>query len=592
MAQLEVARDNLDAALSRAEEALKISESLRTKVSSRDLRATYFGTIHQQFTLYIDILMRLHKKRPENGFDVRAFEANERGRARSMLEALAESRAGIRQGVDGKLLQRANELQRQLNSAVERRIQLASTKATAAEMTEIERELNELTTANQQAEGEIRTSSPRYAALVQPVPLTLKKIQQEVLDTDTALLVYALGDERSFVWMVTTDSLKSFELAGRAKIEEAARHMYSLLTSRNLQEKGETATQIRARIARDESQFSEASLELSRLLLQPLIGELQQTRLAIVADGALQYVPFAALSAPGAEFKPLITRYEIVSLPSVSVLALIREDSYSRPRAPKSVAVFADPVFDADDERLTSSKVPGKHKGNLSRPRPGELAANVSKAGAPDVTRRALRDFGLGDGSGIARLPFSRREAAAIMALVPAGDGMLALGFGANLAAVISPELSQYRYVHFATHGLLNSKHPELSGVFLSRFNESGKSQDGFLQLHDVYNLKLSADLVVLSACQTALGKDIRGEGLVGLTRGFMYAGAPRVVASLWQVDDAATAELMGMFYKAMLTEGKRPADALRTAQVHMWRTNQWSSPYYWAAFTLQGEWK
>ncbi|HEU0253995.1 MAG TPA: CHAT domain-containing protein, partial [Pyrinomonadaceae bacterium] len=132
----------------------------------------------------------------------------------------------------------------------------------------------------------------------------------------------------------------------------------------------------------------------------------------------------------------------------------------------------------------------------------------------------------------------------------------------------------------------------ELSGVFLSRFNEFGKSQDGFLQLHDVYNLKLSADLVVLSACQTALGKDVRGEGLVGLTRGFMYAGAPRVVASLWQVDDAATADFMREFYAAMLTEGKRPAEALRAAQLRLSKQTQWSSPYYWAAFTLQGEWR
>jgi CHAT domain-containing protein len=189
-------------------------------------------------------------------------------------------------------------------------------------------------------------------------------------------------------------------------------------------------------------------------------------------------------------------------------------------------------------------------------------------------------------------LPFSRREADAIKSLIPEKEVMLALGFRASVATATSPELSQYRYVHFATHGLLNSEQPELSGILLSSYDEFGKRQNGFLQLHDVYNLKLSADLVVLSACETALGKDIRGEGLVGLTRGFMYAGVPRIVASLWNVDDAATAELMGMFYKAMLTEGKRPADALRTAQVHMWRTNQWSSPYYWAAFTLQGEWK
>ena len=582
LAHLEAARGNLESALSHAEAALKISESLRTKVQSHELRATHFGTIHQQFNLYTDILMRLHQKLPYGGFDVMAFEANERGRARSMLEALAESRAGIRHGVEQNLLRRESQLQRQLNSAVERRIQLAG-KASTAEIAEIERELGELTTAYQQVQGEIRNSSPQYSALVQPTPLTLKKIQQQVLDKDTALLVFALGDERSCAWLVTIDSIKSFELAARAEIEATAKRLYTLLTARNRPQKDETTAQRRARIARDDAQYLDASRELSTRLLSAVVGDLRHKRLAIVADGALQYVPFAALPTPSSasSFRPLIADYEIVSLPSASVLALLREDLRARPRAPKSVAILADPVFDKDDQRLASIKT-----------RRGDIAHAAKRGIEPlDQTQRALRDFdGLNDG--IARLPFSGREAEAIMSLVPAGEGMLAVGFRASRATAVSAELSQYRYVHFATHGLLNSKHPELSGVFLSRFNEFGKSQDGFLQLHDVYNLKLSADLVVLSACQTALGKDIRGEGLVGLTRGFMYAGAPRVVASLWQVDDAATSDLMKEFYTAMLSEGKRPAEALRAAQVRMWEQKRWPSPYYWAAFTLQGEWR
>ena len=583
LAHLEVARGNPETALTHAEAALKISESLRTKVQSHELRATYFGTIHQQFNLYTDILMRLHQKRPNSGFDVMAFEANERGRARSMLETLAESRAGIRQGVDQSLLRRESQLQRQLNTTVERRIQLAGVKASSAQMAEIERELSELTTAYQQVQGEIRNSSPRYSALVQPAPLTLKKIQQQVLDNDTALLAFALGEERSFAWLVTTDSIKSFELGASAEIENTASRLYSHLTARNQPQKYETPSQRRARIASDDAQYLDVSRELSTKLLGDVAKHLQQQRLVIVADGALQYVPFAALPTPAATsgFRPLIADYEIVSLPSASVIALMREDLKARPRAPKSVAILADPVFDKDDQRLASLKV-----------RRSDIAhAGKSRVAPLDQTQRALRDFtGLTDV--ISRLPFSGREAEAIMALVPAGEGMLALGFRASRATALGSELSQYRYVHFATHGLLNSKHPELSGVFLSRFNEFGKSQDGFLQLHDVYNLKLSADLVVLSACQTALGKDIRGEGLVGLTRGFMYAGAPRVVASLWQVDDAATADLMREFYTEMLTKGKRPAEALRAAQVRMWEQNRWPSPYYWAAFTLQGEWR
>jgi CHAT domain-containing protein len=190
------------------------------------------------------------------------------------------------------------------------------------------------------------------------------------------------------------------------------------------------------------------------------------------------------------------------------------------------------------------------------------------------------------------RLRFSRQEADEITRLAPEEKRFEALDFAASRATAMSADLGQYRIVHFATHGLINNQHPELSGMVLSLVDEQGHPQNGFLRLYDIYNLRLGADLVVLSACQTALGKEIKGEGLVGLTRGFMYAGAPRVVASLWRIDDRATAEFMKRFYQAMLGEGLRPAAALRAAQVSMWKERRWQSPHYWAAITFQGEWK
>jgi CHAT domain-containing protein len=178
------------------------------------------------------------------------------------------------------------------------------------------------------------------------------------------------------------------------------------------------------------------------------------------------------------------------------------------------------------------------------------------------------------------------------MALAAKGAGLKAVDFDANRATATNTDLSQYRIVHFATHGLLNSQHPELSGVVLSLLDEQAQPQDGFLRAHEIYNLNLPAELVVLSGCKTGLGKEIKGEGLVGLTRGFMYAGAARVVVSLWDVNDVATAELMKRFYQKMLAEGQRPAAALRAAQVAMWKEKRWQAPYYWAAFVLQGEWR
>jgi CHAT domain-containing protein len=195
------------------------------------------------------------------------------------------------------------------------------------------------------------------------------------------------------------------------------------------------------------------------------------------------------------------------------------------------------------------------------------------------------------DSARIQRLPFTRQEADAILALVPAAERMRAVDFEANRDAAFNPELSKYRFIHFATHGILNSQYPELSGIVLSLVNREGLDQDGFLWAHEVFNLHLPVEMVVLSGCRTGLGKEIRGEGLVGLTRGFMYAGAKRVVVSLWDISDEASAELMVQFYKGMFgKERLRPADALRAAQIAVMKNQRWRAPYYWAAFVIQGE--
>jgi CHAT domain-containing protein len=168
---------------------------------------------------------------------------------------------------------------------------------------------------------------------------------------------------------------------------------------------------------------------------------------------------------------------------------------------------------------------------------------------------------------------------------------MSAYDFTANREKALSPELSRYRIVHFATHGITNDQEPELSGLVLSLVDQRGKPQDGLLRLRDIYNLQLAAELVVLSACDTALGKEVKGEGLMSMVRGFMYSGTPRVLASLWKVDDEATAELMKEFYKHLLQEGMTPAAALRQAQITQMQKKSRQSPYYWAGFQLQGEW-
>jgi CHAT domain-containing protein len=326
------------------------------------------------------------------------------------------------------------------------------------------------------------------------------------------------------------------------------------------------------------------------MLLGPAAAKLGAKRLVVVAPGALSYLPFAALPAPedkkrpAGDYEPLIAKHEVVSVPSASVLSIIRREMAGRQRAAKSVAVLADPVFEASDPRLESVK-----NGNSSGETPAAPASDVELS---ELTR-AIRTMNFSDArAGFTRLPFSRQEAQSIIGLTPKGTGLKATDFSANRDLAMSRQLSQYRILHFATHGLLNSERPELSGLVFSLVDQEGNPQDGFLRLHEIYNLQLNADLVVLSACETGLGKEIKGEGLIGLTRGFMYSGAPRVVASLWNVDDLATAELMKLFYQRMLKDGLPAGAALRAAQLELSGQKRWASPYFWAGFMLHGEWK
>jgi len=608
IARIEGDVGRLDDARAHVQAALSITESIRAKVANPDLRASYLASKRNFYELYIEILMQLDQRQPSKGYDAEALESSERARARSLLEMLVEARVDIHQGIDPQLLERERNLMRRINAKAERHTQLLGNKSTEDQAAAARKEMDSLLTEFQEVQTQIRASSPGYAALTQPQPLTVKEIQQQVLDPDTLLLEYSLGEERSFLWVVSPTAITSFVLPKRAAVEAAARRVYDLLTAHNLRPQNEAPAQYQARVAKADAEYPQAATDLSRMLLAPVASQLGTKRLLVVSEGALQYVPFGALPMPatpgrgdaetgrrgeettqgfhrrvavsprpGVEFVPLLLEHEIVTVPSASVLGVLRREMGGRQPAPKSVAVLADPVFRNDDPRINAN-----HRARQS-PTPGE------KLVATFDVERSAKDSGL---DSFVRLRFSRQEAEAIAAFAPQQNRLTALDFVASHETAQSADLSQYRIVHFATHGLLNSQRPELSGIVLSLVDERGRAQDGFLRLHEIYNMKLGADLVVLSACQTALGKEVRGEGLMGLTRGFMYAGAPRVVASLWRVDDRATAELMKRFYERMLKEGLRPAAALRGAQVSMLKEKRWSAPHYWAAFTIQGEWR
>jgi len=583
------------------EQALHALESQTSHLGGSDESRTAFRAKHLVvYGEYADLL--LQERQPEL-----AFQVLERSRARGLLEMLASAHLDIHKGADAELLARERSLAAEIAAKSARRAELLSRRDidnAETQLRVINDEIAGLVSQYGDVEGQIRATSPEYAALSHPSPWSVADVQQQLLDPGTALLEYSLGDERSHVFLVTQGSVTAYELPKRAVIEESVREAYALLTARNNASKGETDEQRQRRVAEADTQYLKAATRLSRMLLGPVTEQFSAAihapdgkqwvrirRLLIVADDALHYLPFAALPLPARPGVPVIADYEIIDLPSVSVLALLRQASEGRQKPGRAVAVLADPVFDGRDVRVLDrqSKLDREQQPQQELESAEQTESAKESRSAEQLTRSAA-DMSY---VRLPRLQQSRKEAQNILAAAePAGQTMLALDFDASRPTATNPELARYRIVHFATHGLLNSRHPELSGLVLSLVNKDGLQQDGFLGLQDIYNLNLPADLVVLSACQTALGKNIQGEGVIGLTRGFMYAGATRVVASLWEINDEATAELMASFYSFMVKQRMSPAAALRAAQIKMWKQKRWNTPYYWGAFQIYGEWK
>jgi CHAT domain-containing protein len=541
LARAERTSGELTAALAHVRAALDIEESLRGTVAGPESRTSYSAGMREKYEFQISLLMELYRRTGNEGELADALYTSERARARSLMETLAEIHADIRQDADPALLDEERRLTAALDAQASRQAQLLAGRHTVAQAAEIEQEIRALETAYEETETRLRQRNPRYAALMRPQPLALAEIRQQVLERDTLLLEYSLGEDRSFLWAVTLDQITAYELPGRRAIEAAARKVHQQM----------------AVPPGDTPPAQDASRVLARMLLHPVAAQLGSRRLLISTEGGLQYVSFAALPDPRTPRAPLVQTNQIVYLPSASTLATMRREMAGREPATKTLAVIADPVFSAQDPRVRQPAV---------RPVSGKVES-------------------------FPRLWATRVEAGQIAAIA-GGKSWTALDFDASRAMVTGGTLGSYRILHFATHGLLNEEHPQLSGLVFSLVDRSGRPQDGFLRAHQVYHLRLKADLAVLSTCQSALGKQIRGEGIVGLTRGFMYAGAARVVASLWRVPDAATAQLMRYFYAGMLQQGLSPAAALRAAQVKIARQPNWSSPYYWAAFKLEGEYR
>jgi CHAT domain-containing protein/tetratricopeptide (TPR) repeat protein len=575
LARYERARGNLEASKGHIEGSIAIVESLRGKIASEDLRASYLASVSTFYDFYVSLQMELDRKRPDSGFAARALETSERARARSLIDALSAASVETLIDAGSDLSSREQQLHRQIQQLDRQVVKLAAEGSQATELALAQTKLDKTLADYRSVLDEIRATNPRLSDLMRPDTLSLEEIQA-LLDPETALVELALGQDESFVWVVTTDGLASATLPARAEIDARSRELYASLAARNLFPEGETPGRRRERIAAADAEWTSLAARLSGTLLGSVRESIAGRRLVVVADGALQYLPFAALPDPSSEDgEPLLVSREVVVLPSASLLPLLRSGAEPGRTGATRVSVVADPVFRTDDARV-------ERRTPEDNGEPGEDNPNR-------LLLRSAAEVGL---TGFPRLRFSRREAEAITSLLEPGEAIQAIDFDASLDAIDWGTLGASQVLHFATHGILNSRSPELSGLVFSLVDETGRPRPGFLTLRDIYALDLDAGLVVLSACQTALGREIRGEGLIGLTRGFMYAGASRVVSSLWRVDDRATAELMKRLYRNLLEKGESPSSALRSAQLELRAERRWSEPYYWAAFTIQGDWR
>jgi CHAT domain-containing protein/tetratricopeptide (TPR) repeat protein len=595
IAQTEFLRGNFAEALFQSDRALDLVDQVREQYSNPLLGAYYGSSTHHYYAEHIALLLKLHGRQPAAGYNVKAFQTSERAQARALLESLSDIDSNLRADLPAALTEREASLQKEIDRVIGERGKVARTAPSAARnvrLQELENELRQLTTQVDELQGQMRASNPRYAALLRPQPLSLAEIQRQLLSPDSLLLEYFVAEDRLYLFALTSESEKALqvvEIPEKAAIEKAAEFFQ--------RKRFESAGELQRRFSYQNPEFAKTVQFLSDKLLAPVKSLLQKRKIWIVGDGGLQRIPFAALPDPlkktvatrtnsgrGAtrpsSITPLIVEHELATLPSASTVAWLRKATATRRPATGGIAVVADPVFSCDDERV---------KGAAPQPRHEPATISQRLRGVTDL-EPALRDLGgVAESGALSRLPASRDEAQAIARLAPERS-LIALDFDANRQMVMSGALSDYRYLHFATHAYVDDVFPGLSWLALSQVDRNGQEQPGYLRLNDIYQLRLNADLVTLGACRTGLGKQLRGEGMIGLTRGFIYAGAPRVMVSLWDVPDRETAQLMQSFYRNLLEQKLPVGAALRRAQVEMWERADSDAPFFWAAFSLQGD--
>lgn len=559
LGSLELEQNSVDAAEEHLRQSIKLTEKMRRVSLSADLTAAFSPRIHDRYEKYIDCMMRKYQSSQSQDLMTDAFLTSELSRARSLAELLHATQANFFPGLDPQVAAREKRLRGYLNDNENAKIRLLSGNYQTAQLKALESEYERLKAEYDQLIQDIRRRNPSYEQVIQPNAWNLRKIQEQVIaDDQTVLLEFSLGSEKSYVWAVTRTGIKSYELPNEKTIDPLADRVHELLSKRPTKD--------------TEADLATAVQDLARMILWPAGEQLNKQRIIVVADGVLNYIPFQILPSPSSD-KLLIDDAEIINAPSASTFGELQEEAVDRQPAANVLAAFGDPVFASDYQP--------------------ESAEKSEQVLATAQFRSALRDNGLNneafDPTVLSRLFHAKRELDSLSEV--AGEkALIVREYDATRDRFLNTDLTQFAILHVVTHGYFNAKHPQNAGFVLTDIDRNQNHMQGFIGLREIYELRAPVLLVVLSACQTALGENVRGEGVMGMTRGFMHAGASSVVASLWEVDDRATSELMKLFYSNLLKRGMKTGEALRAAQNSIRQRPEWRSPHYWAAFTLQGE--
>ena len=600
-----------ESALKNYRDALQTIETLRSgSLRADEARTTFLATTKDVFDETTTNLAEMALLAAPGGsgplsgkaldYAAEAFKVSEQSRARSLLDLLSETGTSITEGIPVELLKRKQDnLERQQEIAEDLLGVNLNPDQQKKKPSELEAELEKLQTDFDDIENQIRTASPRYATLTGGQPVSLADTQQRVLDDQTVLLEYSLQPDASYLWAVSKSGVSLYKLPARSVVEKLATDLRAQLIPTKLQRRivgidvmadsqrglGVSATPF----AEDAAAFVTASSALYKAALEPAAAFIADKRLLIVADGALNYVPFEALvtTAASADYSSLpylVKTNEIIYAPSASVVGAIRQQENNR--SGRAMLIVADPVFNSKDTRahIAVSSANAETRGLGIQSALADVAGQEAAKAAESIKMEGLP---------LARLAGTRAEADQIAKLAKASGTQadVWLDLDASEDNVDVRDITKYRILHVATHGLLNAERPQFTGLVLSLVGN--KNEDGFLRTDEVFNLKLGSPLVMLSACETGLGKEKRGEGVMGLTRAFMYAGAPTVGVSLWSVADKSTADLMTDFYRRLLAlQTASPATAMREAQLSMIAGKRYSAPFYWAPFVLVGDWR